>query len=632
MHVDIVKALFIGTAKNKASFFKAIQKLGSVHFITNGNSSSEYIGELVSLYAQAVKILEHYGKAKESEGEVTHPYEFCKTVIELENKKESLSTLLKQLSKHLEEIAAIGAIPFADLDLLSSYSSITPRLFVAPTTKMADSLIPDLIPLVKDGTREYFISFSNDPPSLSGLREIVLDEKLRRLGTEHAQAKAELEQTEQELKRRSLWLPGLKEAFVQAMNATKRESFESQARAPLDTHLFAIQGWIPQTHWDKVQALCLEENILLEKISPNKGEVLPSFLENQGLARVGEDLLQIYDTPAYNDSDPSLWVLGFFSLFFAIIINDSGYGLLFLLSALWIYFKSRPKAALGKRVVTLFGLLGISCIGWGLLTQSFFGMEISKDNPLHALSVVDPLLKLHAQYDIDQGDKVWQTWAATHKEAGMPTLEEFLYSPTDTGKVYAEIFKDHLFFEIALIVGVCHLILGMARYLSRHKAYAGWIIFVIGAYMYLPQQIGAISIIQCIFSSNPQEYAYHGASLMIIGFSAAALLTIIQHGFSAIFEAFMTPIQLFSDVLSYLRLYALSMSGAIVALLINQLDTNAPPVIAWILIPFCHVVNMFICMVGGIIHGLRLNFLEWYHYSFIGGGKRFVPLAFEKYI
>ena len=632
MHIDILKALFIGTLQNRASFFKAIQKLGVVHFISTESRPAEYISELVSLFAQAVKILEHYGKPAESEGEVSHPYDFCKTVIELENKKEALETLIKQLSSRLEEIAPLGTIPFQELDSLSSFSSIRPRLWVAPTTKNADTLAVELIPLVKDGSRAYFISFSKEPPSLSGIREIVLDEKTRALGHEYAQAKADHEQIENELKSRSRWLPGLKEAFIHAMNATRREEYEFQTQTPLEHHLFAIQGYVPKSQWDKVESLSKEYDILVERVTPDQDEVLPSCLENTGLGRVGEDLVQIYDTPSYSDSDPSLWILGFFSLFFAIIIGDSGYGLLFLGAALWIYFKGKPKEALAKRMVTLLGLLGSTCIVWGLLTQSFFGIELSKDNPFHTVSIIDPLLKIHAQYHLDQEDIVWQHWAATHKDAGTPTLEEFLYSPTDTGRAYAEIFKDNLLFEIALIIGVIHILAGMIRYLSRHKAYIGWIPFVIGAYMYLPSQVNTTSIIQCIFSANPEEYAHHGSSLMITGFSLAIVLTIVQHGFAGIFEAFMTPIQLFSDTLSYLRLYALTMSGAIVATLINSLNDNIPHPIAWILLPLCHIVNMFISLVGGVIHGLRLNFLEWYHYSFTGGGKRFIPLTFEKYI
>lgn len=632
MHVDVVKALFIGTIQNRASFFSAVQKLGSVHFITNGHGTGEFIGELVLLYSQAVKVLEHYATDEESEVEISHPYEFSKTVLSLQNRKELLSNQVNQLLKRLEEVAPLGTIPFHELDFFSSYKSVTPRLWVGPTAKMADRLDSSLIPLTKDGAREYFISFSTTPPSVAGLREIVMDEKLRKLGSDLSNTQAELAQVEHELKTRASWLTGLKEAFVKAMNSSTREYYEAQAKTPLNNRLFAIQGWVPETAMGPLLEVCVAHDIVVERIAPDDSEVKPSCLENKGIGRIGEDLVNIYDTPAYGDSDPSLWVLGFFSLFFAIIVGDSGYGLLFLLGALWIHFKKKPKEAFAKRIVALLALLGITCTGWGLLTQSFFGIEIEKDNPIHSLSIVDPLLKIHAKYHLDREDLVWQQWAATHKDTATPTVEDFLYSPTETGKAFAEVFKDHLFFEIALIVGVLHILVGMVRYMTRHKAYLGWILFLVGAYMYLPQLVGATSIVQCIVDSNPEEYAHHGASLMTVGFSLAVLFSLIQHGFKGILETVMTPVQLFSDVLSYLRLYALSMAGAIVAVLINGLDAGLPHAVSWLLIPICHAGNILIAVVGGVIHGLRLNFLEWYHYSFIGGGRRFIPLSLEQYI
>jgi len=42
-------------------------------------------------------------------------------------------------------------------------------------------------------------------------------------------------------------------------------------------------------------------------------------------------------------------------------------------------------------------------------------------------------------------------------------------------------------------------------------------------------------------------------------------------------------------------------------------------------------LNMVLSVIGGIIHGLRLNFIEWYHYSFDGGGKQYNPLRKMEY-
>jgi len=88
----------------------------------------------------------------------------------------------------------------------------------------------------------------------------------------------------------------------------------------------------------------------------------------------------------------------------------------------------------------------------------------------------------------------------------------------------------------------------------------------------------------------------------------------------------MNSIQVFADILSYLRLYALGLAGAIVAATINEMAAKMPVVIAFVVILMAHGINMILGIMSGVIHGLRLNFLEWYHYSFEGGGKAFKPL------
>lgn len=40
---------------------------------------------------------------------------------------------------------------------------------------------------------------------------------------------------------------------------------------------------------------------------------------------------------------------------------------------------------------------------------------------------------------------------------------------------------------------------------------------------------------------------------------------------------------------------------------------------------FGHLLNIALCLMGGVIHGLRLNFLEWYRWCFDGSGRKFVP-------
>jgi len=90
-------------------------------------------------------------------------------------------------------------------------------------------------------------------------------------------------------------------------------------------------------------------------------------------------------------------------------------------------------------------------------------------------------------------------------------------------------------------------------------------------------------------------------------------------------------IQVFADVLSYLRLYALALGGMVMAHTFNDhLGIEVGVVSGTLILLAGHFVNIGICAMGGVIHGLRLNFLEWYHYSFEGGGRLFNPLKLRR--
>jgi V/A-type H+-transporting ATPase subunit I len=115
---------------------------------------------------------------------------------------------------------------------------------------------------------------------------------------------------------------------------------------------------------------------------------------------------------------------------------------------------------------------------------------------------------------------------------------------------------------------------------------------------------------------------------MIVGLSIALILSVVQHRLLGLLEI-ATVIQILGDILSYLRLYALGLAGGIMAATINEMADALPLVVSVILIAFAHIFNMGLAIMGGVIHGLRLNFLEWYHYCFEGGGKQFQPLRIK---
>ena len=122
-----------------------------------------------------------------------------------------------------------------------------------------------------------------------------------------------------------------------------------------------------------------------------------------------------------------------------------------------------------------------------------------------------------------------------------------------------------------------------------------------------------------------------GLQLLALGPAIVLLVAIFQgKKWLSLFEL-TNGIQVFSDVLSYLRLYALALAGMVMADTVNTTLGIELGVIATIFVVlFGHIINISLSAMSATIHGLRLNFLEWYRFCFEGGGRLFNPLRIRK--
>src|SRR5581483_11052984 len=161
------------------------------------------------------------------------------------------------------------------------------------------------------------------------------------------------------------WL--LHYALVHEINKESFSFANTGAAFELDDNLFTIEGWVPEDKIDELKALCASQDIYYEEIALHSQETPPTYLENKGVPKVGEDLVDIFDVPSHKDKDPSIWVLFAFSLFFAMIVQDAGYGLIFLATALYLRFKVKKLKDLGARFLKLVTILACFTIIWGFM-------------------------------------------------------------------------------------------------------------------------------------------------------------------------------------------------------------------------------------------------------------------------
>jgi V/A-type H+-transporting ATPase subunit I len=367
----------------------------------------------------------------------------------------------------------------------------------------------------------------------------------------------------------------LRSYLLNALNETELQ--DATHRTYDNTGLFALQGWCPVNHLNTVMELAEKLGLAVETEDPVAEDAPPTYFENTPAFAPGESLVQIYATPAYRSWDPSAMVYVSFVLFFGMIMADAGYGV--VLTILVLIFRGKLLKSGQQSLWRLFMSLAISALIYGVLTGEYFGLEPPKDTWLEKIAIFQPNL-----------EKIGELMG------------------------------------FAIGIGVLHVVIanGITIYQKWGKAAAwmhlSWILVIIGGYaawlfqfMIIEPQLATLGTwaigvglvgVFC-FSHPPHAFNLKGILQWFLGG---------LHGLTEVSKVF-------GDVLSYLRLFALGLSSTYLAITFNQLAADAAKagelglLLAFLIALVGHAMNFVLCIMAGTIHGLRLNFIEFYRWS-----------------
>jgi V/A-type H+/Na+-transporting ATPase subunit I len=399
-----------------------------------------------------------------------------------------------------------------------------------------------------------------------------------RLAHEIAEVEVESSQTRERLARLARSKP-LLEAWL--LRAEDEVHFE-EARAAMATvgAVAVLRGFVPLDEVERVAKLAAERSWGLRVAEVEDEATAPTLIRNPGWVRPIEPLFSFLGVvPGYGQVDISASFLVFFGLFFAIIVGDAGYGLLFLV--LSEVARRRLPAAPG-RVITLLRALSVATIAWGLASGNFFGVA--------ALPSALAALRLD-----------WLT-----EERNVMTL--------------------------AFTIGVVHLTLAHAwnvvRFFNSTRALVevGWIATTWTMY-FLARQL----VLGDPFP--PLAWVSLGVGVVLI----AAFITPWNKLRSEWFTHAMLPLNLvsnFVDVVSYVRLFAVGAATYAVAESFNALAASIDlggilgAVVSALVLLFGHTLNVLLAAMGVLVHGVRLNTLEFAsHLSLSWTGHPYRPFA-----
>ncbi|MDE7392841.1 MAG: ATPase, partial [Treponemataceae bacterium] len=368
---------------------------------------------------------------------------------------------------------------------------------------------------------------------------------------------------------------------------------------------------VPVDDLATLQAAAKEANWGLAVGEPSEDEFVPTKLKNNRLVSVIYPLTDFLDvTPGYREFDISGWFLLFFCIFFAMIFGDACYGALITIAGLVALAKSKKG---GRSLGVLVTLLGLCTMGWGVVTCSWFGIEPEK---------LPPLLK----------DISFAPFSAA--KSGSP----------DMANTNQKIFC----FALALIqLSIAHLKCMVAD--RRSLKFFGdmgslfmiWGMFYVVMNMVVdsvrfPLGITDHTLFVCDF---PLPFICLGVLGLgfVLNFVFAnyegSLGKSILESVKNIISVLLGVVNQFSDIVSYIRLWAVALAGAAISSTVN---TMAGPmfgkmalfVFGAILLVFGHGLNMILNLLSVIVHGVRLNTLEFsQHLGMTWSGSKFRPFS-----
>ena len=364
----------------------------------------------------------------------------------------------------------------------------------------------------------------------------------------------------------------------------------AQAAVPAaENTLVTLVGYAPTESEAAVTAACDEAGVFYLKDAAQVEDNPPISFRNNKFVRMFEVLTDMYGRPAYNGFDPTPFIAVFFLLFFAFCMGDAGYGL--VLVGIGLLLK---KVDSFKGFSPLVVCLGIATAVIGFLFHTFFSVDISQWRIFQGFPFLPAKI---AGYD---GTMVLAL------VVGVLHISLAMIVKT-IGETRTKGFKESLGtwgWTLLIVGGVA--VAGFALTGVLDKAATKWIIIVLG-------------VLSClgIFVLND----IHRNPLVNIG--------------SGLWDTYNMASGLLGDVLSYLRLYALGLAGSMLGMAFNSIGSmilgDGSKWLLWI--PFLlivivgHTLNIAMCVLGALVHPLRLNFLEFFKNSgYEAAGRNYHPL------
>lgn len=366
-----------------------------------------------------------------------------------------------------------------------------------------------------------------------------------------------------------------------------------QAEPEANDTLMVLEGWVPEKMASKVAPALDRVPCYYEQVAIQEGDNVPVKLKNNRYARLFEMITKMYSLPNYGELDITALFAPFFMLFFALCFGDGGYGLLLLIGATIAKMKAKDDAI--KSVCSMLMWLGGTTAIVGSLMGTVFGMVMP--------------------------------W----------TGGEILGSVPDT-----YILNQSTMMYLSIVLGLIQIVFG--KFVAGYKTQVQrgfkyglatycWAVLIL---------FGGLGLVAMMFGNG--NVILGMASKVLLGIAALAFVVALFYNTpgkniflnfgSGLWATYNNASGLLGDTLSYIRLFAIGLTGGILGGVFNNLAVQVGGglpiglnfVVMAIILLFGHGLNFGLCMISSLVHPLRLTFVEFYkNAEFEGGGRQYNP-------
>ena len=636
MIVPMKKVSLIIEGSKKSETLKKLRSLGILHIEAvegSGKKLEELKGKASLLESALFSVTgKKNKKIKQENIEITQAVSVSEEIIELEEEMKLCTAEKISLSAELDRLSGWGELDPEKLGALAQ-KGVDLSLYEMPKAEyenLGESV--KTLSLQKTKASVKFILIKSGAEGESETVDSLKAYRLEMPETSTSEIKKKIENTELRIKEIdekiesfAVYADSIKKAVA---TCEKEIEFEVYATGMADENLSSdgksnvtvayFTGYVEEENLERIKQTAKENSWGLLVEDPTQEDNVPTKLKNNKFVSLIYPLTDFLGTvPGYFEYDISGWFLGFILIFFGIIFGDGVYGLLITAASAALIIKSKKSKKEVSPAFLLIGLFGISTILWGTVTCTWGGLP--------AEQLPEWLQKISIPFISNvYADKIWYPFW-TNGEYGLTTAQNL------------QIFC----FSLALIqLTVAHIkVAARNRKSIKILGDIGSILQLLGIFYVVLSFVvnGEVFPFGLVISGIPVGTV--ALVLVLVGFVMSFvfsnyegnLIKSILASLTNIVSVLLGVVNVFSDIVSYIRLWAVGLAGAAISATVNEL---AGPlfgnflfmIIAIVLLVFGHGLNMILNVLSVIVHGIRLNTLEFSsHLDMSWSGHKFKP-------